>query len=1571
MKSISKKITLCCCLLVVTNNYGTATPQLPTQQAAPTFTFLQMINSFFSVFPDPTQPGNDLLPSLNQAVQRAYHDGLGLPDVLIANVKRFYSYLQQGAIDTALADLEVKINQAQTDLSHATTGDPQIPTLQQNLSTLQQQFATQRAALDSSIVSLCTKTDAWQQHLKMFIADSFEYELALLSSVHEQEKMIFSYLPTFETAYYSDGYAQLRNGSELVRMFLVLTDAMRQRAVAQCSDWSTIADQDALYTAIETFKESDFYSFAKRFDLVSTSTARYPFPAGASVYNTDGSIASGFSRYLTLGENKQLQPTATGAIALAVDETNQISFTALGNMLFTYRPASSTSGIGLDYKPDFYKLFQETPAGFAPKPLYMELMGFSGIKLLNGGVQYLFNTANLEDTMQKLVALGDDFLENFPSIIPYAPSDYLYLDDINQLMPLVNPKNADASSPQSAASFFHHMIHAISHAFNTAIHAIKDATWTIIHKTEDFFVSGYHAVVHFSEGLYYTGMAFFTGSKDALSKAGKAFNAVGSNLNQMGNDIVSIINATAQIAKSTMSVIGTVVGQTIGAVLANPNLGDDLSGLIDTIANTFIDVTADITNLYVQMGSVYIRLSYEAISILGSSVAGVLSGGFGGQGFANVKEMGNFFVKDMLESLLTTATFYVTQFTDGFKNFMQGVGYLVSTIADVAADLAGAVGALNALAHGGSGADAFYKWQDKVNEHRRLITGVVTTAIMVGMSLAAIPFSGGMSLSVGIGATMAIMGAGMMAMSVVGNAQEDTNAIHEKAQQEAFLDKYKVYVPDNQKVSGIFQNLALTELTAKMASTEQNYERGLVYFQNYLNSTFNSLTSTAAFGLGNFYKQLTTVDPTVGTSPADPGYLYGIKTDRIALNPGQGFTVYNKQRNTFAQEVAEAPTQIVTGSDNTTFTLNPSPTQFWLNQKDLSTIPNNQPLSAEVRWRSIYETEGAFYIGLFMSERSLDLDTLHALYKNYEDARLLSGADASIYVDQAWENLDTFNRNILNFDHLARCFVLFRQNGSTSPALGLYQHEGPGNGWLDQNVAPVSYQTGVWYRMKISVSPTQTQVKCWQEGDVEPDWQKQIATTPAEPFAPIAPLNLPTSKDTTTAANTPQLTSATTTQHTADGTWTLAVQTNKGVVTSQGSDWALTAPTTTTGTAGQAGWSLNATSQNNTQAPNQPAGSLGFIASGAAVEYEIISPASVIEITPARKANDTKVEKTFTDNGIVPIEKDREKAWVQKLAQQLSPTFGNFTLAPLADDKISQGIFIYTTQSTNLPAGGADYVVFASSAVTATPTTPGTAQGLGMSPTDNPSLLVSLVTGNAYTADGNVQTKCVGVLAAFESVHPIDSATEKLITDASTAYFKSLTGPFIFANASLEGLPQAFQNGGAAYSSKPLDTLIATGSDYYVLAELDSNNRWKQYGLTTADQAVNGLISLVSGNVYGFFANTTQVTSIQGQTISTLTIKQLTQDSFYASLYSSYQSRLGATLFTTIQNQNNAYQIALIKANQQKPAPAPAPNTPPVSTPTDTDSGSIYSQLLNGDGGDNNFNDLIDGGGDFGYLGGP
>ena len=310
-----------------------------------------------------------------------------------------------------------------------------------------------------------------------------------------------------------------------------------------------------------------------------------------------------------------------------------------------------------------------------------------------------------------------------------------------------------------------------------------------------------------------------------------------------------------------------------------------------------------------------------------------------------------------------------------------------------------------------------------------------------------------------------------------------------------------------------------------------------------------------------------------------------------------------------------------------------------------------------------------------MSEQVMNIPLLQALNKNYEDAQQLSGNNAAMFVEKTWENLDTFNRNLLNYNHLSRNFVIYRENGST-PALGFYQHDGADNGWLSRNIEGPTYQHGVWYRMKMIIESEKTHVKCWEEASGETSGWTTFNTPQAQRLPVIQPIPLPNDKDPFELTVAPKV-APTQTQtgppetpqqkiqnsNAGTGTWSIKKSettqpettrwsTSKNISTAPKMNaWKVEQPTSTTPIV--KGWNISGKEQETkNEKIAQSAGSIGIIAAGAAVEYQIISPVTHLQIMPARKKIDTNVNQSFTQENVTLIEKDREREWLLKHGTQ-------------------------------------------------------------------------------------------------------------------------------------------------------------------------------------------------------------------------------------------------------------------------------------------------------------------------------
>ncbi len=1514
------------------------------------------LQQFFSVFPDPANPACALLPSLDKAVTHFYNDTLHLPPVVMDAIRRLYALMQGLVVDTVLQSEQQTINNLQQQIAIATSKkDPLLAKYQSQLTQAKNDYQSKKNGLDSSIIKLCVQSPLWQKYLKSLIASSFDYEKLLLSNVHDEEKQLFTYIPQFEVAYYTQCFQDLRINSEIVRVFLVITEIVRARAIAQSVEWSQIKDTSALYDAIQIFKGSADYFSQKSFTEATFGKATYPLSTSIKIVDASGVIAPGFASFFYTVKNNDgtftLVPNQNLKGMLLVDQkTGNVSLTSFGNLLLQYQPAKGSTSEGLTYTSMFNALFTQGHSGYMPTPLYMTLVGFSGIKLLNNTLDYLFNTANLESTMAQLATIDQSFFDTFPIIISYQPSDYLYLDDINFLKAgAATPPTSSTANNGTAAPQGHSFTSAFTdfgHSFVGAMKQLGSALYTGVKIAGEYLKDWNMSLWYYDTGIACAVEGISYGQ--SLVKGGKTLIQSQTDIGDFAENFVNIQAAYGATAKATTNLVGSVIGQSLGVILGGGALGDDITGFINSINDATIDVCVDVVGMAASGLATLVQLAAGSLAFIAQAVVELAAAPFiaatGGTPFAGMDSMGSTFLKNMVVALLRPIKFMIKAVEVGLQGIMQGAAYLAGAILDLSINIAGGIAALNATVNGGDASAAFNNIQTSLNQHRRVIVSAISIAVLTIAGAVATVFTGGAAagpLGIAIAASIAALSAGMMAMSTVGENQKDEEAITNKANQTDYLHKFSAYVTDNIMTSSFTQSLLVQDINSQLDDTLKNQERSLLYYQNYLNNSLNTSIQTSAYGLGSFYNQLLTPDSKTGLMYGDPGAVYGIQTNRVALNPSQGLTVYNSQRNSFAQEVGCMPTQVVADTQGSSVKINQSPTQFWINQKDLSMVPNGTALSAEIRWRTLYETQGAFYVGLFMSNQYIDANALTGLYNNLTVLENSTATNRDILEQQLWKSINDVNMHVLNFNNKGKALVIFRDALTITPSVGLYEHQGAD--WINKNIAPINYQTGVWYRMKMQINSNTAVVKCWVETDVEPgNWQGSFPVSMDPQYIYPAPM--------VAMPGSSQL-SAPTNQEVTPANISLVADTGVG---KQGYD------------SSQNSWIPYVSQSQQQQGAPKYAGSIGVIASGAAVEYQVITPSFTPVISAARKQSNAAVDAQFAKQGILPKEIDQEKSWMAKSAQLGNPiTFGSFTLAPVSKDLISQGVFVYTTNQTGLANNDIDYVVFASSITKGASV--GVANGLGVDPSENPQIIVSLVTGNAYDQTKQLIQPCNGVLALCQSSLGLPVSLIQAITAANTQYYASLATSILFANITLTGEVQAIQNGGFVYSGSSI-TKNLTGKDYFIAATINSAGLITPshaYGqkLDPKDSTINGLVSLVTGQVFMYTIAGKLVTSLVGQDLTKVTIAPVANAPLYTTMLSNYSGLTSVALYQTIQQQSIAY----VKA---QPIVTVVPPTPPVVTPPQVSKpplptlGSLLGTPSTTKGSNTqNFNNMLDTGG--------
>jgi hypothetical protein len=176
-----------------------------------------------------------------------------LPDSIVAEIKRVFTPLLQ-LLSPAYKDQTEEQRQVQV-LNN-------IIDFYGLLYLVAQEQAATSSNPNPTLTPLQLKqSKVWQDHLKIMIATSYQQEIGLLKTVHQNELELFPLLPQFEVAYYQPSFTQIRKSSELTRIYLVLIDRLRNRfldTINRNSDstadtWSSILQNlDATQAAFKT-----------------------------------------------------------------------------------------------------------------------------------------------------------------------------------------------------------------------------------------------------------------------------------------------------------------------------------------------------------------------------------------------------------------------------------------------------------------------------------------------------------------------------------------------------------------------------------------------------------------------------------------------------------------------------------------------------------------------------------------------------------------------------------------------------------------------------------------------------------------------------------------------------------------------------------------------------------------------------------------------------------------------------------------------------------------------------------------------------------------------------------------------------------------------------------------------------------------------------------------------------------------------------------------------------------------------------------------------------------------------
>ena len=877
----------------------------------------------------------------------------------------------------------------------------------------------------------------WQNYLKYTISQLFDNSEVPIVNLRESEKSMLKYLPDLQIAIHNSDCIGLWNMAVYIGHQLVLSSNMRKRLIAQCVDWQKMAESQ-VYDQAQTFKTSTFYT----------------------TFNT--------SQFKTVNTK----------------------------LVYTQPQISS--------------------------PLKEDLVGLSMILALQQLCKDIFLPSNLDKTMKVLTQN-----KIFPMFFFQTPDDYLFLNVLGNLQQKVQQSPSATGSTTTNASqdsdedlvtssvptdnepvIVQDWLNSVGNAFSSAGHAIekgtKQAVGTITQTSEkvgnEVAQTGKQIGAAAQKGgqmaygaLQQSGAQIVSGSKDAwagLQNAGISagnfardsvvglatgntdmLNKASRELDGVGDGLVQVIDGIGDAAKGAAT---AVLDAPLLAIYGgfDQKLAQDIQGAIDSAVSAVVDsleaigTAVKVAVNFLQLGYTAVRATVGATMVVFNALADHKNVG------AAVKKEYTDLGERIANSMLSTVSFAWNNIQKTLGDVIKCIAYMSSVIVDMIIDIVqGVETVIEVFSNPGESLpDAWQKaatasgtqW---MNDHRKSWEAGINLALNIGFTIAATVLTGGGALAI-IGFGLLDVGFGFSQVSQAVGEDESTIAL--KKDQQAFVDNYRQFVNNAKIMIPQVQNALSQELEKKYDSQTSNMERSLGFYQNYLTNNYQENKDALSSSLGQFELALLTPDPTTQGVPADPGTLYGFKTGWLDLNPGQGFTLYSKGRNTYSQEIAQAP-DIVTGPTGQ------QEPKFWFNQKLIKDVQSDatSTLDVEVKWQAIY-TLDTFYIGLYLGGNSLDLQAL-----------------------QKTQQADTDSA------HLAKMLVYKKENPQAKVTFGVYEHESTladftkNNGWTSSHFSAPAFQIGTWYHMKAQLNNDTLNFKIWLDDKTEPSqWSTlKVSTT--------------------------------------------------------------------------------------------------------------------------------------------------------------------------------------------------------------------------------------------------------------------------------------------------------------------------------------------------------------------------------------------------------------------------------------------------------------------------------------------
>ncbi len=208
-------------------------------------------------------------------------------------------------------------------------------------------------------------------------------------------------------------------------------------------------------------------------------------------------------------------------------------------------------------------------------------------------------------------------------------------------------------------------------AFNNKdFEKVGDDLWHIVKASGNLFVHIGRFVADVGIGLYYqTGISALvngiaTGDFSYQgSKAAGYFDQAASQIHDMGDNLITVVNSTADAADQVIDAAAQISLTVSGVAAADQSLSNDIAGMVDAVGNLTIGIMADSADFLIGVGASLVALAFEGVVLIEEAIAGILIGG----NFSNLEETGIYFAKDLIISMLEAVTLFIDIFAETIR----------------------------------------------------------------------------------------------------------------------------------------------------------------------------------------------------------------------------------------------------------------------------------------------------------------------------------------------------------------------------------------------------------------------------------------------------------------------------------------------------------------------------------------------------------------------------------------------------------------------------------------------------------------------------------------------------------------------------------------------------------------------------------------------------------------------------------------------------------------------------------------------------------------------------------------